>query len=189
MRTTRHVGVLLAVLLCGLTGCAGAGGSASEPPASGQQTTTRSSTPPVAPTKEKYERAVRDMGACLATDGVRLDNEGWDPVGQRQLLISYAAPGMPQDELVAAVDACQATTRLSETEFRYVEGNEPRMAADLMGFLRTCLAEKDIVLTGDERTSHDVLDAVSETRRSDVVSCATDGVRQLYPKVSAIAFP
>lgn len=201
MRMGQHL-VVLATLLCVLIGCSGCGGLASGPPPpdqpsghpgnasvdSGPGSASGNGNPEQVLTKEDYENAVRKMGECLADSNVRLRNEGWDPASQQQMLLTYEAPGMPPAKLTEIVDTCYAA-HLDQTESRYVIGREPLMAADLMNFVQACLAREGIAVNGNEKSSRDLLAVVPERNRRDLVDCATEGARVLYPNIIAIGFP
>jgi hypothetical protein len=63
------------------------------------------------------------------------------------------------------------------------------MAKDLMRFVQRCSAEKGIALTGSETNVQDLTRTLSDSQHDELSDCVADGVRELYPDVSSVAFP
>ncbi|MEO6083756.1 MAG: hypothetical protein ABIQ18_11700 [Umezawaea sp.] len=129
-------------------------------------------------TRADYELAVNRFVGCLTGGGAEVDNRGWDPVGDRDIVILYrgAKPGVDMD---GYGDEC-LTAHLSKVSERYTDSTEPVMAGNLVEFTRNCLRTKGVTPTGEEKSA----DAFRKTagNKSGVVNdCVIDGMKHLYP--------
>src|SRR5262245_32382140 len=57
-------------------------------------------------TTSDYEAAVGRFGVCLAESGIKLINDGWDPIDNERMMLRYDAPGMGYDEVSQITGRC-----------------------------------------------------------------------------------
>lgn len=143
---------------------------------------------PGRPGRQDVAKAVLRVKQCLTAFHVELRNEGWDPVGQQHVLLTYRNLNMPSDELNEINEECRAA-HLDKIESRFAKNSEPVMAADLMKHTRRCLHDKRIPVFEGERSSQDLLKAVPVAKHEELASCVENGIRKLYPQVTFFSFP
>lgn len=175
---------LLAAVLAGCSASSSAG-DAAEP--------SRSPAPPATweeppATREELAKAVEAFGRCLARGGVGMVNSGWDPVTRHRFILSFPAPGMPDHELTGTVDTCRGR-HLDEIEARYMRSHPPEMDPRLLAATRACLAGKGVEMPSGIRSPHALIESLPAAEQDDLIDCALDGMRRLYPDLPVHSFP
>lgn len=129
-------------------------------------------------TRADYELAVSRFIGCLTNGGAEVDNRGWDPVSDRDIVVMYRG-GKPGVDMDGYGDEC-LTTHLSKVSERYTDSTAPVMADNLVEFTGNCLKTKGITPTGEERAA-DAFRRTAGNRSGTVNDCVIDGMNQLYP--------
>ena len=130
---------------------------------------------------------MRRTEECMAKSQVELVNRGWNPVNGQEFILTYRAKTVPGDKVFEIAHACRAT-HLNAAEAGYKEDNPAIMAPELMKAIQQCLTDKGIRVTGQEKNSQDLVEAVPTSRRVDLLDCVHDNGRKMYPALP-ITFP
>lgn len=138
--------------------------------------------------REALEKAVDDLEKCLSGNKIGVVNSGWDPVTQQRFILSFPAPGMPDDKLISAVDSCRSK-HLDEIEARYMDLHPPEMAPELLEPTLMCLADKGVEATTGIRSPYELVQSLPTEKQQILVDCALGNMQRLYPKLPSYAFP
>jgi hypothetical protein len=186
--------IVLAALLAGPAGCTSTMDADRPPPGdadtrlSHSVVTTSAEGPRDKVTPADYEAAVRRLAVCVDESGVKLVNDGWDPVDHERMALRYDAPGMPFEKVNAIIERCEGT-HLAPVAARYNEDNQSFMSPELMKAVQECLTTRRIGVTGREADAQDLLRAVPGSRHQELRDCVREGVRKIYPGMLGISFP
>lgn len=196
MQSRRYV-VLVVMLVVGLAGCGDKNRQPRRPP---QQLTTEYLNAATA-TQDKIltakiiqkadvESAANRMQQCLEKTGLDTKNEGWDPVTQQRVLISYRSRQVQEapEHSIDAYEKCNSA-HLEKIQDRYIKEHRPAMSVGLARYIGQCLREGGITLSRPVSTSKDLVRAVPADKENDLVSCVDKGISSLYPWITAYSFP
>jgi hypothetical protein len=139
-------------------------------------------------TQEELKKAIDIFGRCLSDSRIELVNSGWDPVNQQRFILSFPAPGMPDDELTRAVDTCRSK-HLDAVEARYATSHPPEMAPELLKSTRACLAGRGVKAPIGIRSPYELLQSLPADKQRDLADCVLENMQRLYPSLPVYSFP
>ncbi|MEU8254269.1 hypothetical protein AB0C06_08410 [Micromonospora inaquosa] len=137
--------------------------------------------------RAEYELAVRRLETCLSASKVTLVNDGWDPIGNDEMILGYASADLTLDEKMSVARRCRAT-HLDAAAERFRKTHAPYVSPDLLDTIRKCLAARGVRLANEEKSPEGILRVVPTERRPDLIECVHEGGRKLYPD-TPISFP
>jgi len=143
-------------------------------------------------TREEYEAAFADLGACLSRHGYSIGASWTSPIDGNTILFRMDGDGLSETNKEQVVGSCIGSY-WDPVSAVYQDTAEFAMDENLRLAAIACLRELGYELTGDERTPAEMSgpDAVTDNglsrRWEDTVACLRASQHDLFPEIETFA--